>query len=281
MNNRIPLNVNTLYLITSPRSGEEGFARRIIESVNDVLNEVGGGELQYLFKHGIVNNQDDFISALDRISLDIIGGMKPMIHFDMHGSQEKGLEVGPTGEFIDWQKVYTCLRILNEQLNNELVVVITACNGLHLIKSISVEKAAPFLCLIAPDEEISFGHIEVKVPLFYREFFVSGSLHNACKKLGKEFTYFSSATLLFYLMIEYFKSYCKGVGGRARREALLTEIMNTSLGKYPENISTYRKQIKQYITPSQQALDFFTSRFLLGKASEIKINDLLDEIDKA
>jgi len=54
-----------------------------------------------------------------------------------------------------------------------------------------------------------------------------------------------------------------------------------SLGKEPEKISEYRTKVKQHVAPNQELLDRYTSRFLMGKASGIKIDELLTEIEKS
>lgn len=277
MNLNITFNVNTVYLVTSSRPGEEGVTRRLIESISDTSNN--GGNFNFL--HAQISGGDGYFQLLEEIFIEIGKGVRPIIHFDMHGSQERGLEIGATGEFIDWTSVIDSLRVLNVRLNNELVVLITACHGLHTILPISFEEVAPFLCLIAPEEEIKVGHIEDKVPEFYRELFSSGSLAHACQKLGSEFRYFHSAEFLFKTLAKYIKEKCKGAGGQKRREDLLTEIMGTRLGEYPEKISEYRAQVKQHIAPNQQLLDRYTNRFLMGKASGIKIDGLLAEIEKS
>ncbi|WP_312341122.1 hypothetical protein [Stutzerimonas nitrititolerans] len=277
MNPNIPFNVNTVYLITSSRPGEEGTTRRLEESISDVSNNGGN----FNFSHARLHSGDGYFQLLEEIFYGIDEGLRPIVHFDMHGSQERGLEIGRTGEFIDWESVVDSLRVINTKLNNELVVLITACHGLHAILPISFEKTAPFLCLIAPEEEVKVGHIEERVPEFYRELFSSGSLAHASQKLGKEFKYFHSAEFLFRTLSRYIKEKCKGAGGQQRREDLLTEIMETRLGEFPEKISEYRSKVKQHVAPNQELLDRYTSRFLLGKASNIKIDDLLNEIEKS
>lgn len=277
MNPNIAFNVNTVYLVTSPRPREEGTTRRLVEGISDTSNSGGN----FNFTHSQINRGDGYFQLLDEIFHEIDKGLKPIIHFDMHGSQKHGLEIGKTREFIDWESVIDSLRILNIKLNNELVVVMTACHGLHAILPISFEKVAPFLCLIAPEEEIKVGHIEDRVPSFYRELFSSGSLAHACQQLGSEFKYFHSAEFLFKTLARYIKEKCKGAGGQKRREELLTEIMETRLGEESGEISEYRTKVKQHIAPSQELLDRYTSRFLLGKASDIKIDDLIAEIEKS
>lgn len=277
MNPDISFSCNTVYLVTSSRPGEEGTTRRLVESISDTSNNGGN----FGFTHSRIHSGDGYFQLLDEIFHEIDNGLRPIIHFDMHGSQERGLEIGKTEEFIDWDSVIDSLRILNTKLHNELVVLITACHGLHAILPISFEKIAPFLCLIAPEEEIQVGRIEDRVPEFYRELFSSNSLAHACQKLGKEFKYFHSAEFLFRTLARYIKEKCKGTGGQKRREELLTEIMETRLGEFPEKISEYRAKVKQHIAPSQELLDRYTSRFLMGKAFGIKIDDLLAEIEKS
>lgn len=278
MNNSIPFNINVLYLIASPRRGEEGVARRLVENISDVSNSGG----HFNFTTANIYTAEGFFRLLDEVYRGIKkDGIRPMLHFDMHGSLEDGLEIGPSGEFIDWETVIECLRFLNIELKNELVVVITACHGLYTILPISLEKEAPFLCLIAPEGEITMGTIEDNVPKFYQELFQSGSLVAACGKLGSAFNYFHSAEFLFKILIRYFKEQCKGIRGKKRKEELLTMVMQTSLGDFPENLSIYRVQIKRYLAPSQEVLNRYTRRFLIGKAAEIKIDDLLKEIDKS
>lgn len=277
MNANISFNVNTVYLVTSSRPGEEGVTRRLVESISDVSNNGGG----FNFSHARVISGEGYFQLLEEIFYEIDNGLRPIIHFDMHGSQKHGLEIGKTGEFIDWESVIDSLRILNIKLNNELVVLITACHGLHAILPISFEKVAPFLCLIAPEKEIKVGHIEDRIPGFYQELFSSGSLAHACQKLGNEFNYFHSAEFLFKTLTRYIKEKCKGAGGQKRREDLLTEIMETQQGEEPGRISEYRTKIKQHIAPNQELLDRYTARFLMGKASGIKIDELLIEIEKS
>lgn len=278
MNLSIPFNINSVYLITSSRIGEEGVTRRLVEDIADVSNSGGN----FNFSHARIHNGDGYFQLLDKILHEIDDGLRPIIHLDMHGSQDRGLEIGPTGEFIDWVTVIDTLRVLNSKLHNELVILMTACHGLYSILPISFEKTAPFLCLVAPEKEVKVGEIQDRVPEFYRELFSSSSLACACQKLGKEFTYFHCAEFLFKTLSRYIKEQCKGSGGRKRIEKLLTELMENSLdlGISDVNISKYRAKVKQHIAPSQQLLDRYINRFLMGKDLDVSIEDLLAEIDR-
>lgn len=273
----IPLSVNTVFLITSPRVGEEGVARRLVESISDVSNNGGF----FNFTHASIYGGDGYSQLIEEIYSQIDEGLKPIIHFDMHGCEVRGLEIGSTGEYIDWKSVVDSLRVLNEKLQNELVVVITACHGMHTIFPISFEKTAPFLCLFAPEGEITVSDIEDKVPEFYRELFATESLESAFQKLGDKFKCLNCVEFLFKTLALYIRRACKGAGGRERREELLTQIMESPLGDASEKISEYRAKVKQHVKPDQALLDRYTSRFLMGKVEDVRIGDLLAEIEKA
>ena len=276
MSQLIQFNLNEVILITSPRADEKGLERRLVESIKDI-SENGG---HFNFTHAPLYAGDGFFQFLEEVYYRIEAGLKPLIHIDMHGCERRGLEIGENGDYVDWQYVVDALRILNEKLNNQLIVLITACHGLHAILPINFQNSAPFLCIFAPEEEITFADIEDKVPQFYSELFSTGSLDSALEKLGGEFTLFNSVEFLFNVLAGYIERECQGKGGRERREGLLTQIMQTSLGDAPEMIGEYRGFVKDYIKPDQALLDRFTGRFLMGKASEIKIEDLLAAIDK-
>lgn len=276
MNAFIPFRINSVYVVTSPRPGEEGVTRRLIENITDTSYNGGNFGLT----HVSLYNGDNFFQFIWDISSEIEQGLKPLIHFDMHGCELRGLEIGASGEFIHWEFVVDALRILNEKLKGELFVLMTACHGLHAILPISFEKTAPFFCLIAPEEEIKVADVEDKIPEFYQELFSTGSLDSAFQKLGGKFTNFNCVEFLFRVLAIYIKRACLGAGGRERREELLTQIMQTALGDTPEMVTKYRNQVKQFIKPDQALLDRYTSRFLMGKAFDIKIEDLLAEIER-
>lgn len=276
MNKFIPFHINSVFVVTSPRPGEQGVARRLIENISDASNNGG----HFNLTHVSLYSGDNYFQFIGDISNQIEQGLKPLIHFDMHGCKERGLEIGASGEFIHWDYVVETLRILNELLQNQLFVLMTACHGLHAILPISFEKTAPFFCLIAPEEEIDVGDVEDKVPAFYQELFATASLDSAFLKLGDKFTNFNCVEFLFRVLALYIKTACIGGGGRERREELLTKIMQTSLGDAPEKVTEYRNKVKQHIKPDQALLDRFTGHFFMGKDFEVRVEDLLAEVER-
>jgi len=273
----LEFNINKVILITSPRAGEEGIARRLEENIADVSN--GGGNFNFF--HARVYNGDGFFQLLEDIRQGILSGDKPIIYLDFHGAEEKGLELGASGESIYWETLIEILRVLNVELKNELFVLITACHGLHLIKSISIQKEAPFLCLVAPEQEIQVVDIEERVPEFFRVLFETKNVQLACKKLGENFTYLNSGELCVDPLILHHKEICGGSGKKAWREDFLTEVIKTGIPNDNIELSTLRRQIKEIIQPEIKVIfEKMINHFSMGRLSGVRVDEVIEEIRK-
>lgn len=269
---------NKVVLITSPRVGEEGITRRLIENITDISNNGGN----FNFCNITANDGLGFFQALEFIRQEILSGIKPIIYFDCHGDEKKGLELGISGEFIAWQAFIDELRILNIALNNELFVFITACHGLYLSKKLSLKKEAPFLNLVAPDVEIDVEDIETKVPKFFRVLFESHSLVQACDELGPKFSLFNTVSIFFEFSLKYFEQNHQGKGKKLWREYFLTQVVKNGMPNSSENRRKVRQQIKTDIEPYiPKLLEQLAQKFLMSKASLINMVDIIDELERS
>jgi hypothetical protein len=90
--------VNGVIWISAPREGEGGVTRRILEDLEPIVKKSGLS----LDVHEVQSLQD-LERLLQQIANNARIGSAPLIHFDMHGSKEHGLEIGATGEHLCWQ----------------------------------------------------------------------------------------------------------------------------------------------------------------------------------
>jgi hypothetical protein len=201
--------------------------------------------------------------------------MKPLIHFDTHGKKDAGIYVDGEDTFADWNTLAEKLQAINIHTKNNLAVVGATCFGLHAIKPISLQTAAPFFLLLAPEEKVKVGFLEDNVPNFYRRLFELGSIDEAYSRhLSDKFKYFHCEKLLFIVIARYLKEKCKGKGGAARRERLITEIFSHGMEKAPNNLKRVRKLLKDGLRPDQSLLDRYAGRFLIGRQCSFSMTDL-------
>lgn len=150
---------NAVIVISSPRTErEKNVARRLVED----LELLRLGVHKFYFEHHIVFSRQELVELLRKVARLAKKGLRPLIHFDMHGDKFRGLELNPSGEFAPWPEVVTWLRKINVRAKNNLCVIAATCHGLNMIRPITIEKPVPFYCLIAPEHEISFGMIDGK-----------------------------------------------------------------------------------------------------------------------
>jgi hypothetical protein len=168
---RSGLTVNSVIWISSLRAGEEGLTRRVTEDLSTFF-----GSIALPFQMYNAESVPLLEDALGKIEQATHSGMRPILHFDMHGSKENGLEIAETKKFASWPLVVKKLQAINIASHNNLCVVSGSCFGLHAIRQVTINEACPFYVLIAPENEVSFGFLEDHTVPFYTDVFSAGDL---------------------------------------------------------------------------------------------------------
>lgn len=262
---------NSVIWFTSLPAQDQGTSRRVFE---DVEPEIRQAEMR-CEHHSIQSAKQLFnrLEALTSAATEI--GLRPLLHFDMHGNAELGLHISASDEYIPWTTLADHLGALNVATGNNLCVVGAACYGLKAISSMSLERPTPFFLLLAPEEEVSMGFLEDNIPAFYRELFISGVLIPYERYLEPHFSYFHCERVLFEAIARYIQKGCKGKSGKERRERLLTEMFMTGIPNTKQNRRVMRRQIKAKLKPGPEILDRYARTFLAGKPCSFDFDELL------
>ena len=193
-------------MISALKQEELGPSRRLAENLLYLSND---NEL-FTFKHFTVNSLAELKKLLVEIKYHVKNGMKPIMHFDMHGNEKSGLEISPTKEMISWTELTDYLREINVATKNNLCVIACACFGLNAIMPLSIHSATPFLVLLAPEKEVLVGYLEDKIFPFYRTLIDTGSIDEAYNlHISEKFIYFHSEKMLVLSIARYIKVKCK------------------------------------------------------------------------
>ena len=267
---------NSVIWLTSLPDSELGPTRRMVEDMESLKAEISIG-----FQHIQVTSAAHLKSLLAELSYHASeNGMRPLLHFDMHGNKEEGLHIAQSSEYCSWDELYSNLQGLNQATGNNLVVVGAACFGLRSIMPIKLDKPAPFFVLLAPEEEVHVGFLEDNAVGFYRELFASGSLDATYSRyLSDEFKYFHCEKMLFIVVAKYIRAGCKGKSAQERRERLLTEVFSQGMEKTEDNLRSVRNKIKEGLKPDQALLDRYAKTFLVGRSCSFNMQQLLGVLD--
>jgi len=262
--------LNGLFWATSLQPEDRGAANRVIEDLATFFEKIS-----LPFQVFEPRNSADFIEYLDHLVTLARCGARPILHIDMHGSKHNGLQIGTTGEYVPWKSVFEKFRAINIETQNNFCVVATVCFGTNILNGLDVRKATPFYMLIAPPHTISSAFIEDRIRKFYCEVFGGKSFIKPYKQhLAEAMELFHSEKALLTILARYVRDSCRGKGGDARREYLLTGLINRGFQNDRKSRRIYRKSIKTMIKPTQRLIDDCVSTFLMGRPVSFGIADV-------
>ena len=265
-------NVNRLVWISSLLPDEEGFARRTIEDLEPHFRSI---RLQ--FDHYTPANLAELAGILDHLAGTSVAGVAPVIHFDMHGSQARGLSLASSGEFMSWALLNSKLKAINLATKNNLCTVFATCFGFHMLKQLTFTDQSPCYLMIAPQEIVTLGFLDDHVADFYRDMF--GGLNAVAsynKHLATNMRLFHSEKMLAVVLARYLYVSCIGKAGDVRKERLLTEVFDRGVRNVRRNRRALRKITQKVIRPDQGLINKYVDTFLMGKRVAFDIDKLME-----
>jgi hypothetical protein len=264
---------NSVFWLRSLSEKDQGPTRRVLEDLEPFLKGIG------LPLHLIdVYTTADLYYLLDQLALAPI---KPILQLDMHG-EKQGLTLARSGELAPWSEVVPRLRNINLATQGNLCVVAGVCYAYYALTEISISNASPVKFLIAPDREIGVGILEDGLVSFYKALFSGLDISEAQSRyLADPMKLFHAEKFFVIALCKYIRESCKGKGGAARREHLLTEILLNGRPRNTETLRELREPIREGIKPSQQMVDRYAKMFLIGRPCPFSIDELLEAVEHA
>lgn len=131
-----------------------------------------------------VENRKEFFEKIEVIKDECTTkGQYPIIHFEIHGSEDKTGLVLNSGELIKWTELYQDLIEINSIIGNNLFMTLAVCHGAYIMELIKINKPSPFWGFIGSFETIEESDIMIRYNEFYHEFLKNFDLDVATKRL--------------------------------------------------------------------------------------------------
>lgn len=113
------IDINSVQWIRSLRAGEESWNQKIVDDVEAECKRQG---MAFSLHDGqTIAEFERVLRALEREAAD--KGVRPLIHIDMHGGKDAGLEIAGEGKCIAWPQVADLLSAVNIAADRNLCVV--------------------------------------------------------------------------------------------------------------------------------------------------------------
>lgn len=266
------LDVNAIVWVRSLPDEELGSTRRITDELTDLSNRGG-----WAFFEKVVENRSEMIETLEEIALNAEAGLRPIIHFDAHGSKDDGLFLAPSEEFLGWEELADALRVINVATQNNLICVFATCFAYYFNFQVELKKPTPSYLIMAPADEISVGFLEDQTVPFYTMAHESGNVTEAFRlTLGAHMTLYHCQGIFAEALSRYVRKFCQGKAKQARQEDLLSRFLveNGITDPSPDDLKKVRQLVKAGIKPSQKVIDYFAPKFLICREPAFCYEDL-------
>lgn len=197
-----------------------------------------------------VQTREEFLEQLRSIAHDSrTHGHFPLLHIEAHGSRE-GIQVS-SGELLTWLEFKDELTAINEISRLNLLVILAACEGAHLLSIIQPTDRAPVRALIGPTRTVTGDEIERASLAFYRTLFrvkdgvaAWRAMNDVVAPPPLTFSVFPADYVLRYVMYHYLKMQCTDEALASRQRTKELELERAGMPQ--ETIVRGRERFRQY-----------------------------------
>lgn len=212
-------------------------------------------------------SREQFLKVLDRVHDDCIAtGKLPLLHIECHGCPD-GLQMA-NGELVPWHDIRQRFISINIASHLNLIVVLAACYGMHVLNLATAPDRAPFWAAIAPEKEVYAGHVQTAFGAFYAELFEEldgDAAMTALNQQDEQRVYHIFTIRRFFLQAyrQYNLATSHGKGYKNRVEDLVSQAMNDPEIKRSFGITEVRKQVKNRLRRPHEDFERMAHRYFM------------------
>jgi hypothetical protein len=200
---RLEFRFNAVHLIESLPQGEGHPARLLHE---DTLKWKEFRHPGFTSRFSEVASAADLEHCLAGIHADVAANdVFPLLHLDMHGS-EQGVQLR-NGDFITWSELKPLLQRINVMMCNNLLVMMSTCNGWYISKTLSLIDRAPVFGIIGCKRRFTFAEGRQAFTAFYEKLLTTDSIEDMLASLGRDSPFIlTTCTDMFVLVMSKYIS---------------------------------------------------------------------------
>lgn len=191
--------------------------------------------------------------AMDYLRDKAAEGQRPIVHFEIHGTEEmNGLYI-KNGDVIEWKEVLQRISDINYASECNLLVSFAVCYGQYLAQFINAYRRMPFCFSLGSFEELYEDDLEVRFFAFYKELLTSldvdkayQALLDARKEMPSNYYPIKADVLFAQVMKGYLENNCTRVALKLRAES--------EMDAAPEKFAHFTKeQRRQFVKDFRKA----------------------------
>lgn len=213
-----------------------------------------------------VDTHEHLQSAFADLKAHTKRGHAPILHVEAHGDKDLGLQL-PNGEHVTWIQFKDALTEVNIACGLNLLVVMAACSGGYMLKTLQPTERAAVWAIVGPIDEVRAGDLREAMSEFY--WALLGSLDgraaldamNASSVVAEWKYKLFTAEMMFCWVYRYYKGYTeRTVKERARSIAAVAAAVD-GLGEFQKRV--LRKQASLELENHEPTYLRLQSHFLM------------------
>ncbi|WP_233897209.1 hypothetical protein [Tenacibaculum piscium] len=199
------------------------------------------------------STKKEFIECLNKIKNNLIeNGICPIIHFEIHGSNDKKGLILSSGEFLSWKELVIYISEINLLTRNNLFITFAVCYGANFLKEIKINEPSPYWGFIGSFKELTFEDLTIRYEEFYNEFLISldltksiSRLHNSNPSIPSSYEFINSEMTFNTIYEKYYNEQFSNekIKERALETAIETGIIFNTKNEEQDYIERFKKEL--------------------------------------
>lgn len=216
---------NGLIIFDALAETEMQTGRRLHEDILDYCQEIDRQDYCTYYK---IKSKQMLIEALKMVLTECKAGvLYPILHFECHGDQDKGLYVHASEEYITWEEIIRYIAEINQATKNNTGVVLAACYGFEISKFVTFTAPCPFNYVVASQDEIQAGQLRDVIFLFYKATVQSGDLQGGLVLLDNRLKLFHCGEWFYTTLATFMVTSFNATG----RKDIIEKIVSSQVTK--------------------------------------------------
>jgi hypothetical protein len=255
------LYLSAVFVIESLRKGDRLTGRRIFEGLRSFVSTV---QPPITVRHTPVETKEQFFQTLREIADEArLYSHIPILNIEAHCSQQ-GMQV-TSGEFISWSELKDQFTELNAITRLNLLVLMSACEGAHLVSIVQPTDRSPVAGIIGPNRVVSDVEVETAGLAFYKKLFEAGdaiaawrAMNDAVDPNTRTFSLFPAEHFFREVYRRFTAAKCTEEALTEREENFVAKLSTDLPG---EEVQRQRERFRFFIRDHRPRFEEYKSHF--------------------
>jgi len=173
---------NSIVVLQSLREEDRQTGREMQSVINTALLSKGQDGFAQLYNLTSKNELVFMLLSMKQQAID--DGLKPLIHFEIHGD-ENGFEMS-NRDLVSWFDIKEIIRDINIATRNNLFISLATCYGGYFLQIFDINKPCPFFGYIGMKEIAYELDLEFSFTAFFQTLLTGGTFLEAIAAMKRE-----------------------------------------------------------------------------------------------